>query len=104
MNFRNDSLNCRWPRSRRSGSASTSVRRRPTTGEAVDSSYVSRMDNLTTLAPDIVASILDEALPPEVTLYELAVDPPSRANRADSRIMPVARHFYLVEKQFSLAE
>jgi hypothetical protein len=34
------------------------------------------MVNLTTLAPDIVAAILDETLPPEVTLFDLAVDPP----------------------------
>lgn len=43
--------------------------------EGVDSSYVSRMVNLTTLAPDIVAAILDETLPSEVTLFELAVEP-----------------------------
>ena len=30
------------------------------------------MVNLTTLAPDIVAAILDETLPLEVTLFELA--------------------------------
>jgi hypothetical protein len=41
----------------------------------MDSSYVSRMVNLTTLAPHIVAAILDETLPPEVTLFDLAVDP-----------------------------
>jgi hypothetical protein len=40
--------------------------------EGVDDSYVSHMVNLTTLAPDIVAAILDETLPPEVTLFELA--------------------------------
>jgi len=45
--------------------------------EGVDSSYVSRMVNLTTLAPDIVAAILDEALPPGVTLFDIAVDPPA---------------------------
>lgn len=28
-----------------------------------------------TLAPDIVAAILDEALPPGLTLFDLAVDP-----------------------------
>lgn len=39
------------------------------------SSYVSRMVNLTTLAPDIVAAILDETLPPDVTLFHVAVDP-----------------------------
>ena len=32
--------------------------------------------NLTTLAPDIVAAILDETLPPEVTLFELAAGTP----------------------------
>ncbi len=35
------------------------------------------MVNLTTLVPDIVAAIFDETLPPEVTLFELAVDPPT---------------------------
>jgi hypothetical protein len=43
----------------------------------VDSSYVSRMINLTSLAPDIVAAILDETLPPNLTLFDLAVDPPA---------------------------
>ena len=45
--------------------------------EGVDNSYVSRMVNLTTLAPDIVAAILDDALPNHVTLFDLAVDPPA---------------------------
>lgn len=45
--------------------------------EGVDSSYVSRMVNLTTLAPDIVAAILDDTLPNHVTLFGLAVDPPA---------------------------
>ncbi len=44
--------------------------------EGIDNSYVSRMINLTTLAPDIVEAILDDCLPPELTLFELAVDPP----------------------------
>ncbi len=44
--------------------------------EGVDDSYVSRMVNLTTLAPDIVAAILDETLHSEVTLFELAVGTP----------------------------
>jgi hypothetical protein len=44
--------------------------------EGVNDSYVSRMVNLTTLAPDIVAAILDETLPPEVTLFELAAGTP----------------------------
>ncbi len=45
--------------------------------EGVDSSYVSRMVNLTTLAPDIVAAILDETASPEVMVFNLAVEPPA---------------------------
>ncbi|MCX8500195.1 MAG: LacI family transcriptional regulator, partial [Alphaproteobacteria bacterium] len=45
--------------------------------EGIDNSYVSRMVNLTTLAPDIAAAILDDALPNHVTLFDLAVDPPA---------------------------
>lgn len=44
--------------------------------EGVDRSYVSRMVNLTTLAPDIVAAILDETLPDHVTLFDLASGTP----------------------------
>ncbi|KFX30508.1 LacI family transcriptional regulator [Ralstonia solanacearum] len=44
--------------------------------EKVDRSYVSRMINLTTLAPDIQAAILNETLPEEVALFDLAVDTP----------------------------
>jgi len=44
--------------------------------EGIDNSYVSRMVNLTTLAPDIVEAILDDQLPPTLTLFDLAVDPP----------------------------
>ena len=45
--------------------------------EGVDNSYVSRMVNLTTLAPDIVEAILEDALPDHLTLFDLAVDPPA---------------------------
>jgi hypothetical protein len=45
--------------------------------EGIDSSYVSRMVNLTMLAPEIVAAILDDALPNHITLFDLAVDPPA---------------------------
>ena len=45
--------------------------------EGIDNSYVSRMVNLTTLAPDIVAAILDDSMPNHVTLFDLAVDPPA---------------------------
>jgi len=44
--------------------------------EGVDDSYVSRMVNLTTLAPDLVAAILDETLPEEVTLFGLPAGTP----------------------------
>jgi len=34
------------------------------------------MLNLTTLAPDIVAAILDETMPQRVTVHELVISPP----------------------------
>ncbi len=43
--------------------------------ERVDNCYVGRMVNLTTVAPHIVAAILDDTLPGQLTLFELAVDP-----------------------------
>ena len=39
-------------------------------------SHVMVKPNLTTLPPDIVEAILDDQLPPTVTLFDLAVDPP----------------------------
>lgn len=54
--------------------------------EGVDSSYVSRMVNLTTLAPDIVAAILDDVLPNHITLFDLAVDPPALWEEQRERI------------------
>ncbi|MDD5478061.1 LacI family transcriptional regulator, partial [Rhodoferax sp.] len=45
--------------------------------EGIDNSYVSRMVNLTTLAPDIIDAILLNELPDHLTLFDLAVDPPS---------------------------
>ena len=44
--------------------------------EKIDNSYMCRMLNLTKLAPDIVAAILDETLPQHVTVHELAISPP----------------------------
>jgi len=44
--------------------------------EGVDNSYVSRMVNLTTLAPDIVDAILLNELPDHLTLFDLASDTP----------------------------
>ena len=43
--------------------------------EGVDNSYVSRMMNLTVLAPDIVEAILDDTVPDHLTLFDIAVDP-----------------------------
>ena len=37
----------------------------------------SRMVNLTTLVPDIVEAILEDALPDHLTLFDIAVDPPA---------------------------
>jgi len=54
--------------------------------EKVDNSYVSRMVNLTVLAPDIVAAILDDALPNHITLFDLAVDPPALWDEQRARI------------------
>ncbi len=56
------------------------------TREGIDNSYVSRMVNLTTLAPDIVAAILDDALPNHVTLFDLAVDPPALWDEQRERV------------------
>jgi hypothetical protein len=56
--------------------------------ELVDDSYVSRMVNLTTLAPDIVAAILDETLPAEVRLFDLAAGTPSVWEEQWGRVWP----------------
>ena len=58
--------------------------------EGIDNSYVSRMVNLTTLAPDIVAAILDDALPSHVTLFDLAVDPPALWDEQRERLIDPA--------------
>lgn len=60
------------------------------TREGIDNSYVSRMVNLTTLAPDIVANILDDAMPDHVTLFDLAVDPPALWDEQRKRLRPSA--------------
>ena len=63
------------------------------TREGIDNSYVSRMVNLTTLAPDIVAAILDETLPPGVGVHELAISPPVLWEEQRSRIGFVGEEF-----------
>ena len=54
----------------------------------MDNSYVSRMVNLTTLAPDIQAAILDETLPDTLSLFDLAVDTPLSWRQQRERIWP----------------
>lgn len=54
--------------------------------EGIDNSYVSRMVNLTTLAPDIVTASLDDAMPKHVTLFDLAVDPPAFSDEHRARV------------------
>jgi len=57
--------------------------------EGVDNSYVSRMVNLTTLAPDIVDAILQNELPDHLTLFDLAVDPPALWEKQWDRVRSV---------------
>src|SRR5690606_35524495 len=56
------------------------------TREGIDNSYVSRMVNLTTLAPDIMTAILDDTLPNHITLFDLAVDPPALWDEQRERV------------------
>ena len=44
--------------------------------ESVDKAYLSRLASFTTLAPDIVAAILDDTLPPHVTFFNLTSGTP----------------------------
>lgn len=64
----------RWLAMLESGEVTTI--RELATREGVDNSYVSRMINLTMLSPYVVAAILNDALPDNITLLELAADPP----------------------------
>lgn len=64
----------RWLRMLESGDAKSL--REIAALEGVDNSYVSRMVNLTTLASEIQAAILDETLPDTASLFDLASDTP----------------------------
>lgn len=64
----------RWLRQIESGNAANIAAIAKT--KNVDRSYISRMVNLTTLAPEIQAAILDETLPDTVLLFDLASDTP----------------------------
>lgn len=65
----------RWLAMLESGEVSTM--RELATREGVDNSYVSRMINLTMLSPYVVAAILNDTLPDDITLLELSADPPA---------------------------
>ena len=56
-----------------------------------------QMVNLTTLAPDIVAAILDETLPSEVTLFDLASGTPMLWDEQRGQIQSVCRVVSLAE-------
>lgn len=43
--------------------------------ESIDNSYVSRMVNVSMLSPVIIQAILDDTLPGDITVFDLAVDP-----------------------------
>ena len=45
--------------------------------EGIDNSYVSRVVNLTTMAPDIVEVVLEHTKPDHLTLLDIAVDSPA---------------------------
>lgn len=65
----------RWLRMLEAGEAASmsEIARR----EGTDHSYVARHINLTLLAPDIVAAILNEELPDGVRLHALSINPPT---------------------------
>ncbi len=44
--------------------------------ENVTNSYVSRMINLTSLAPDIIATILDGDMPEQLDIKDISINPP----------------------------
>ncbi|WP_394540275.1 hypothetical protein PRJ39_06645 [Lysobacter enzymogenes] len=44
--------------------------------EGTDFSYIARLLNLTTLAPQLVVAILDDTLPSGTTVNDLAINPP----------------------------
>ena len=54
--------------------------------EKIDNSYMCRMLNLTTLAPDIVAAILDDTLPSRVSVHDLAINPAALWEEQRTRI------------------
>ena len=77
----------RWLRMLESGEAKSL--REIAALEGVDNSYVSRMVDLTNLAPDIVDAILLNELPDHLTLFDQAVDPPALWDEQRGRLLRV---------------
>ncbi len=65
--------------------------------EGMDRANLSRMVNITSLAPDIVTAILDETLPSEVTLFDLASGTPMLWDEQRGQIQSVCRVVSLAE-------
>jgi hypothetical protein len=75
----------RWLRMLEAGEVSSmsEIARR----EGTDHSYVARHINLTLLAPEIVAAILDETLPDGVRLHSISINPPAQWERQRSELL-----------------
>ncbi|WP_374296939.1 LacI family transcriptional regulator [Sphingomonas sp.] len=76
----------RWLRMLEAGDAASmsEIARR----EGTDHSYIARHINLTLLAPDIVAAILDEELPDGVRLHGLSINPPALWDKQRRALYP----------------
>ena len=62
--------------------------------EGTDVSYVARVLNLTTLAPEIVEAILDDTLPDSIALNCIAINPPgSWLQQVNELIGPIPQFF-----------
>ena len=79
----------RWLRMLDSGEAASILDIAQREGE--DRSYVGRMLNLTLLAPDIVAAILDDTLPESLRLHDLAINPPMGWDEQRASLAPCCR-------------
>lgn len=75
---------CRWLATLESGETKSITAL--TAREKIDSSCMCRMLNVATLAPDIVAAILDEALLAHVSMHDLAIRPPALWEEQRERI------------------
>ena len=56
--------------------------------EGTDISYVARVLNLTTLAPEIIEAILDDTMPAATFLNDVAINPPLTWNEQIAQLKP----------------